>query len=251
MKRNYIGLTGFKTPWQISHALETFFKLKLKSDHILMIGLLISPRNIDRDWQSARYPLFEAYDGLIESCHERSFTTLHIDSKNTIDWDKDLIQLCKHLDVDKIGGFQINVKHPRIDQLKNIKRVYDRKDIIMQYSNDFLDLSPNEAKVEFTPYAESIDHVLIDPSRGRGVELHNDKAIAHYTMLIENFSFNVGFAGGFSPSNITSHIRELRKSLKTNNFSTDVETGIRDDNDDLSLERMDEYLVNICKAFNE
>lgn len=253
MIENYIGITGITKSVKVDKTLELFnqFGFNMDSEHIPMLGFLISPRNLNQDWYSSRYPKASQFKPLLKIAEGRAFNTLHIDSKAHLDWDIALETLVKELDlVDLVDGFQINVKHPELKKFKRLRKVFPHKKIILQYSNDFLDLKPRDACKQIKPYSKVIDYILMDPSRGRGLGLDTLIACIHYRVLKNNFNFGIGFAGGFNPDNIWNYLDTIIGEIGTKCFSTDIETGLRNANDDYQASKAGNYLKKVRIRLN-
>ena len=253
MIENYIGITGITRCVQVEKTLELFnhFGFSMDSEHVPMLGFLISPRNLNQDWYSSMYPKASQFKPLLKSAAGRAFNTLHIDSKAHLDWDIALETLVKELDlVDLVDGFQINVKHPELNKLTRLRKVFPHKKIILQYSNDFLELKPRIAYKQIKPYSKLIDYVLMDPSRGRGLGLDTLIACNHYRVLKNNFNLGIGFAGGFNPDNIWNYLDTIIGEIGTKCFSTDIESGLRGAEDNYKVSKAGFYLKNVRKRLN-
>ena len=250
--KNYIGLTGLTTVYQVEYTLEVFKKLKLglNSNPMGMIGFLISPRNLKSDWYSSRYPRLDLFHPMLEKARDKAFTTLHIDEKSTSNWLFSFTQLVdKVTKVDRykvhelVKGFQINVKHPNPLDICTLRETYPGVKIILQYASDFLNLDLDMAIDDLGSYRNCIDYILIDPSRGWGLNLDIEKAINNYNGITREFpGLKIGFAGGFKPSTIKDIIDNLCNGLESLDFSIDIETGLRTESDQLDLLKVYQYL---------
>jgi hypothetical protein len=117
IQQTYVGITGFTRREQVRGVLDHFEDRGFVSrgtDHVPMIGLLISPRNLDKKWFSSRYPPIEDFNDLIDDAKGRSFLTIHVDEKATSNWVDSLIDLGSMIDMKHVDGIQVNVKHPSI-----------------------------------------------------------------------------------------------------------------------------------------
>ena len=245
MTKNYIGLTGVTSASQSMIVISLFDEkgINMKSEIIPMIGILISPRNLDPEWYSNRYPNLKTIGEIIEAIKGKCFLTLHIDSKSEYSWCDDLFKLCEKIPKE-FDGFQINVKHPNVSDLQRIKEKYPNKEIIMQYSDDFITMNTYDALDSLNQYIKYVDNILIDPSRGRGLEIKIDEAIKHYNLIHNAFHhIKIGFAGGFNPNNIETYTTKFNSNIGQKTYSTDVESGVRDQYDRLDLTLFEKYLT--------
>lgn len=89
--------------------------------------------------------------------------------------------------------------------------------------------------------ADSITHVLFDPSGGRGASFEANAAIHTLNAIASAFPhLRRGVAGGLSPENILAKLRPIRANDPT--ISIDVEGRVRDPkSDELILERVVAY----------
>ncbi len=264
MNKNYIGITGLTNIHQVE-MLVTYFKkfgFIIDSDRIGMIGFLISPRNLDPDWKSSRYPSFKKYKPMLETCKKRVFSTLHIDTKSSFDWLSSLKTLLQKIEpdsekmMDLIDGIQINVKHPDPCDISELKILYPDLKIILQYANDFIKLDAESVIKDLKAYENIIDYILIDPSRGRGLKIDFRDAINHYKLIDKAINVKIGFAGGLNSENIETFLNDTiqhNDGLNHINFSLDVESGVRDEFNNLDLSKVFKYLKNCqyCIAWNE
>jgi phosphoribosylanthranilate isomerase len=58
---------------------------------------------------------------------------------------------------------------------------------------------------------------------------------------------SLGFAGGLNPQNIDTKIGTLVECLPSKNFSIDIESGVRDDEDNLDLPKVKDYIEKSSK----
>jgi len=249
MARNYVGITGCTTPLEVEQVLDCFNEngFSMESNHVPMLGFLISPRNKDPSWHSARYPQLEIFDPLIEMAYGRAFVTIHIDEKATSAWEEDLYYLLEKIkQAGCIDGIQVNVMHPKLEDIKKLRD----KLIIMQYSTDYLSKNVDQAIDEFRPMARYIDYALIDPSRGAGIEIDVQNCIPHYKELRWNLGLRVGFAGGLNPENIEGMVRSIIEGADTRDFCLDVESGVRTNNQ-LDIVKVKDYLHALSNVIHE
>lgn len=102
-------------------------------------------------------------------------------------------------------------------------------DFIFQYNESNSELC-NKVKDKF----ENINF-LYDSSGGRGIERNKwPSPIKHHF---------TGYAGGLTPGNIKEQLKLIEESCNKDDIIwIDVETGVRDDNDKLDLNKVEEFL---------
>jgi phosphoribosylanthranilate isomerase len=94
-----------------------------------------------------------------------------------------------------------------------------------------------------------INALLIDPSRGRGVEFDTEVSVNLFNKLKSlTRGISIGFAGGLTPENVNEKIIELKKKLRSNKFSLDVESGIRNEKDELEIRKVRKYIYSSLTA---
>jgi phosphoribosylanthranilate isomerase len=251
--KNYIGMTGITEEKQLFGIDSIFRNGKFPNqNHDIMIGILISPRNLDKTWFSSRYPNIWEIKNILQSLYKKEkykdfFNTLHIDEKANSNW-----EYCLELLINKIGiipkGIQVNVKHPKVKDIKRLSERFPETQIIFQYSGDFLNKDIKEAMKDLSVYTKYIDYVLIDPSRGRGLELNSNLALKHFIQIKKDFNhLNVALAGGFNHKNIRDYVKAFKASLDSFDFSLDIESGVRDNDDKLDLIKFESYIQNLSK----
>lgn len=251
MDNHYIGITGIKTPVQAVQVLDAFSMagFTMKTRHVPMIGILVSPRNLDPDWESCRYARIGDIPPIIDACKDQCFLTVHVDAKGTSSWNEDFYKVLDQLPVDDIDGFQINVINPGYSQMDDLRKKYPGKQIILQYSEDFMGVTVKKAVLRLGLFEKCMDRILIDPSRGRGKAIDMDSGMKHYSKIAEMYpSIKIGFAGGFNPGNIEGIVEMLLETIGTE-FSLDVESGVRDGDDALDMTRVVEYLATVKSGF--
>jgi hypothetical protein len=251
---NYVGVTGIKSVSDARAVLGLFEKhgFTMQSCKIPMIGILVSGRMLDVTWESERYPRIDVLGEIISEIDGKAFCTVHVDNKPRSKWCDEILAIEAYLSGMDVGGIQINVKHPLPGEIARLKKEFHKDvSIIMQYSDDFISKDPKKAAADFSAYAHLVDYVLIDPSRGQGLEINAGKALSHYTELKKHFDIGIGFAGGFTSANIGKYIEKFKKHVGGSNFSIDVETGVRDNKNDLSIKMVDEYLSSAHEAFQK
>lgn len=244
MLKHYVGVTGITSAKEGTSVLNCFARagFSMIGRHVPMVGVLISPRNLDPEWHSYRYAKFGDFPSIIKSCEKKCFLTLHVDAKSKDDWKGDFCKLLDNLPLEGVDGFQINVMHPEPSQLRDLRSKYPGKAIIFQYNKDFTSKDVSSAMQDMDKYEGLFDFVLIDPSRGRGEQIDMERSMEHRDALVARYGKLVGFAGGFNPENIEGIVESLVERIGTD-FSIDVETGVRNEKEELDIGLVLEYLM--------
>jgi len=137
-------------------------------------------------------------------------------------------------------GVQINVSWPEPEDIKEIKINHPKLKTILQVSN----FSSLEERIK----GYYVDYILIDTSRGEGVDFDIDEAIRIYNTIKKNNSALIGFAGGFSPENVRERVYFLKEKLDTRDFSIDAEGRLRTGKY-LDSNKAEKYLKEAMKSF--
>jgi phosphoribosylanthranilate isomerase len=239
----YVGVTGFTSKSDMMVAINTYFLESERSSitsHDLMLGILLSHHAIKRDGEAsrfpARYPPLDAIPDLVDAAKSaggnHAVVALHYNTKNPyISDDVELI-------FDEIGrssasldAIQLNIAFiPDEQEIKKIKAKH-RVKIIAQINGTIM-------RDRSLPYISSalstipVDHVLVDPSGGKGKDIDIGESIAVYKQLRSKTSACIGFAGGFGPDNVEEKVSEYVKKIGTTRFSVDAEGKMRDPSTD-------------------
>lgn len=213
-----------------------------------MIGILVCDRNLNPTWSDSRYPKLNYIRPMLERLNKEPncFSTLHLDQKRVDDWSQTLVKLTVRIG-ELPKGFQINVMHPQFPHLRAYKGMIKRTDIktILKYSTDFMKYDNYFMDHEVEDFMEYTDYFLIDPSRGAGIEIDIKKALFHYKGMKElSKDISVGFAGGLNHKNIEKIIKPIIKEVGLD-FSLDIESGVRDDDDKFSPYLFETYIMNL------
>jgi phosphoribosylanthranilate isomerase len=138
-------------------------------------------------------------------------------------------------------GIQLNINWPDPNDVKRIKDTYPKLSIILQVSG-FSSLEKVKSYYGFC------DYILIDSSKGRGIEFNLNEVVKAYRTIQEYIPTTIGIAGGFSPENVRGRVLDLRKSLRTDNFCIDAQNRLRT-NGHLDMHKVDKYLKEAIEAF--
>jgi phosphoribosylanthranilate isomerase len=256
----YIGVTGFTKPADIATAINTYaVELERHGSiknviHCFMAGILLSHdilHGTGMPRAPARYPPMKNIPALLDAIKINgkygSFSAIHYNTKNQYLSDEvdAIIEIIGKRNEGNFGAIQFNVGFiPDAREIKKIRENYRNNPfgIITQINgsvmreHDFSEITSRVAKMP-------VDHVLIDPSGGRGKEIDVDASSAIYKILRNSTSAGIGFAGGFGPGNVEEKTRRYVQKLGTTRFSIDAESGVRDPaNDAMDVGRVNAYI---------
>jgi phosphoribosylanthranilate isomerase len=229
-QKRYIGITGFTTPDQIREINQFWQQIKPENT-ILMIGILVSPKTFKHELTNPRYPQEEDLKKMIKECHPfhplNNLILFHYNTR-TQAFAEEVCQLFRDYNID---GVQLNISHPDLDEINEIKAKYPMKKIVFQANNSVL----NQLESYKYLHEIAIDYVLIDPSGGRG-SLITQAAINEILPYLPE-DIRIGLAGGFMPENIHEW------AIQFPDYCFDIESGVRT-KDILDIEKAKQYLKN-------
>lgn len=244
----YIGVTGFTKRIQVLEALSVYPDYYGRR-YQLMVGVLASWRSLRSlplkpRWQQRTPPnsklgqIFLA-DPRIENLIHYSASPEHAD-----DLFEDLIAL-HNLAGPHINGFQLNIAWPSPKALGSyLQRYSTETKFVLQLGAHALRRahdSPEAVAIWLRDYDGLIDAVLIDPSGGRGLPFDPHIALQYLVAIsLRNPDLDLGLAGGLGPDSL-NHLKPILKHF--DDLSIDAEGRLRDENNDLDLSRVKQYLI--------
>lgn len=242
----YIGITGFMSMFEVARVLD---EVPSDSDRRLMVGVLASSKTLagGTNKHPGRYPPRQSIN-LVFMDDPRTLNLIHYatDDKTTL-----AAQLGLLMDIggDLLQGFQLNIAWPEPKQLEQARRRGAK--FVLQVGGRALELverDPKRLANRVADCAGLIDHVLLDPSGGRGQPFDPVAARMYLTALAERLpTLGLGVAGGLSGR--TLHLVEpLIRDFPDLNI--DAEGRLRDPVDDhLSLDLAREYAAAAFRLF--
>jgi hypothetical protein len=282
-KKHYFGITGSTQLREVEEILKIFerYNLSIKSNIMPMLGFLISYKWNKKDLKyphNKRYPkIYDLFD-LLKICGGKCFKTIHYNTKE-VKFSGEVIDLLnyslsntyvsipynKDMDMDleiKLGslidGIQLNIAKPNPFEIAKIKERFPHLLIILQFNNSFNKIPLKELRYMIKyRYYEVIDYILIDFSQGRGIKTQTDEFSNIYKEISKelkqmNKKIHIGFAGGFSSNNIIKRVVNIFNNLtQPVFFSLDVEGRLRDTNNDLDLNEVEQYINNFMDIYNK
>lgn len=248
MKAPYIGVTGFMSKNDVASVVEGYTP---KSGRLLMVGVLASLKSvkgIPNKW-SRRYPKPEMIASIFpDSEHTLNLVHYATDERETLL--EQITYITKTFGGPQFQGFQLNVRWPNIDVLKQYKREFPDKMIVLQCGGGALKQAGNDpvrlAKM-IGNYNEVADYALIDPSGGLGKALDIGFSLACLNELASmKLKIGAGIAGGLGPDSV----ERIKPIVDVHsNISIDAEGQLRDNNDDLSVMRTKAYISKASAMF--
>ena len=238
----YIGITGFMSKQEVEAVLAL---MPEGGRHKLMVGVLASSktlRNVANKWPN-RYPKTDKIGNIFVD-HPAALNLIHFNYK------KDLggilfreLETLMHLAAPNVHGFQLNIAWPNIEQLEQFRALYPDAVIVLQIggrafakANNDPEMLARLAKV----YDKYVNYFLLDPSGGFGIELDTDELQQYIDSLrFSRLKAGLGVAGGLSARTMDL-IYPIHRVCS--NICIDAEGRLRDEEDQLDLEKAGAYL---------
>jgi phosphoribosylanthranilate isomerase len=252
----YIGVTGLTTLNEVTSTLKYFNAARYKGClHVPMLGFLVSYKCLEYGFNPGdrKHPKLRDLSALLSEAKKdtNAFVTIHYYTKNTSQLYEEISKVLKLNDIyerELCDGVQLNSVWPPKEEVLKIKENFPRLKIILQLPGGATNgmsaqQVSNKVKNDY-PYVE---HVLIDPSGGKGQPFDINRSTEIYNALKSTgFNGNVGFAGGLCGENVGAII----SMLPSTGISIDAEGGLRDKLSDesgdsvLNLEKVKTYVTN-------
>lgn len=263
MELPFIGVSGPTSKSEVDMSAEVFRKYNLRpgTAHEPSLNFLVSYKTLDDPnlrHENRRYPLFCDLPVLLEAAKGRAVTAIHYNSRRPEILTEDARKILASKDIydrDLCRTLQINIPYYQPDQLIKIKKDFPKAKLIFQMSNESI---RGMTKRQIIDYLKDypVDYVMIDLSRGRGLELDIDSSSEVYKKL-KPLGKTTGFAGGLNGFNIEGTVRRFRKLLGTNRFSVDAESGLRVEYHErhggshIEKEKLESYIRGAVSGFSE
>lgn len=231
---NYMGIVGITTIPQMEMILRfsrrsCFFNKKLSIGYLLSQKHKYNPTN-------KRYADIRVIDKLLETTRTYNiFNVIHYNTRER-EFSREIFWIMRRIQNNElIKGLQLNINNPDLNEIIKIRDKYPQLKIIYQWRKS-TNLKPEELK--------HIDYILIDSSGGRGLPLDVDYAVKVYK---KTFPYvKVGFAGGLSPDNLLEIMLRINEKIG-NDFSFDAESGLRNQFNQLDLEKVLDFIEAYSK----
>lgn len=255
MKQPYVGITGFMSRDEVEHCLNY---LPTDTNRLLMVGVLASQKTIhgERNSQPKRYPRKEHYSKIFVE-DPRVLNLIHFGTNNPQypELYDDLMR-CAEYAGPNIDGFQINAVWPDAIALDKVKKQLPKARFVLQVSPHLIGYSSMQTMqlvITFNRLYKAIaDDILIDFSRGQGIQLPTDVFLKYARAFDhdEHPRFGLTGAGGLAEHNVVKVISPIAKEFTY--MSVDAENGLRDETEfggDLCLDRAGLYLERAFGIF--
>lgn len=268
--KNYVSVTAGVDYQEVSK-ISALFKAAgytMESEHVPAIGFLVSQRTVhypETKARNLRFPIFKEIPNLIHAANNEILTVMHYNPNN--DQPASPEALSEQV-INALQSFysqrlchtvQLNGKSLHdIKQVRQIKEHFEDLDIILQVSAHAMKaLTASDVARRISRYNDSINYVLIDPSRGRGIEFD----VGHSSELFDAIKslptdYSVVFAGGLSGNNVERYLCQLVDRIGSTDFSIDAESRLRNKingffgQDILNLDKVREYIKNSAKVLS-
>lgn len=176
--------------------------------------------------QLARYPSMEWVDEVLEL--SQKYAGLNLAAHFCGDYTKKFLEgkfpfIDHPLFYKGFKRIQLNLSSKRASEVvKNLTTDFSSLNKEVIFGGNYNDI------MDFSYFAKNKISVLFDTSGGKGVELDTYSIVP----VVDEKKLSVGYAGGLTPLNIASKMKELNSVLDPDDCVwIDMETGIRTDND--------------------
>lgn len=242
-KTPYIGITGFMNQEQVQNVLKNRNTHPSIVGRRLMVGVLVSSKTlqgIQNKWP-LRYPKMTDL-GLIFTNDTDCLNLVHFSSDNPTNLFDDLMQITQFAG-ENLHGFQLNMAWPDKEHLLRYKEKYPNAEFVLQVGHEAFSQKGNDLTQIYQAvlgYGGAIDHILLDMSGGRGLDLDHQKIGS----LVSEFSpisyLGVGVAGGLSPENVQQKLLDIVNQYP--DISIDAEGKLQAAHGGLDLSEVRKYL---------
>lgn len=254
----YIGITGFTKQSEVSQVLAGETLQWIPTDRKIMIGILSNSKTLVgiQNKFPNRNPAIATIPSIFLA-HEKVFNVIHYHSDETTGR-MYYAELCHitNMSGKLLQGIQLNNAWPNPGVIMRYRSTFPHIQIILQIGEKAFQaidysrrLSAKEVALcvvkKLLSYKNIIDAVLIGRSGGYGKKICIGSADACLHAL-ENIlpELSYGIAGGLSPEgDDLEPVRVLAKQYPK--LSTDSESGVRDANDHLKIDKARLYLKKV------
>lgn len=251
----YIGITGFTDNSQI----KTVMTITLRQLYypLTMIGVLVSDKTLRGE--ESKWPKRNPPKEKLASIFEPYANTLNLIHYHTQDQEHliDQLQSVDRLVGDHCDGYQLNMPWPDPRTLERYLSkcalLRRKRAIVLQCGRRALEKFDHDpkriAKEVFGNYEGIVDYVLIDPSGGKGQEFDTSFAFeCLYELMNAGRNIGPGIAGGLSAKNVWDKLVPIWQDMPER-FSIDAEGRLRDENDELDVEKCKTYIQSACRFY--
>jgi len=159
-------------------------------------------------------------------------TAVHYNSRNCDDLEGEIAELLAVDGMYASGACcraQLNIANPDEEALARLRNRFQDLELILQIPLSIPELETIASLTKYlSRYGGLVDHVLLDPSGGRGTELSDELLeTAAQALTVADGDYHVGIAGGLCGENLASRIGSARQELGSMPLSIDAETKLR------------------------
>lgn len=245
----YIGITGVTTREQVEEIVRrapndtNADDVGDRIDRRLSIGFLVSDKTLGGR-PVKKFKRYPAVDDVQSLLHPAVFNVVHYHSE---DVEADLVEVSRRCGLYSGCGMQLNIAWPSVERVRDLRRseilpILQVGKVAIAQAGGSLDVVVDRVNA----YAPFLKYVLVDLSAGEGLPITSE--VIDIAMRVFNGSVAVlpVIAGGLGPDSLglvgsfTSSgyfVGAMRSYL-----SLDAESGLRDDGDDLVVDRCITYL---------
>lgn len=245
----YIGVTGFMTRNEVQEVLSLLPK-GFKECFYLMVGVLVSNKTLNGGTNSYpfKYPMIEDVTRIFLNRSD----VLNLIHYSTDYPDKLLVDMLRLMELggDNCHGIQLNVTWPKTDIIRSFRESFPITKLVLQCSPKSMEEVGNNPDVfaeRLSSYKGLVDHILIDSSGGRGIEMDIEKTISCIN-VIKDMGFSIGVAGGLGPDNIELILGDVIGGYH-NAFNIDAEGRLRNENGSFNIEKAVYYVSRAYEYF--
>lgn len=240
----YAGVTGFMHREHVNVAVAA-----LEGTLPLMVGVLASEKTLSGATNSKpnRYPKREDIAGIFPEKSPRTLNLIHLGGIPVRTHLGAFMHIAESYGGENFQGFQLNVHLPDPGVLREWKARRRRSGqdacIVLQCRESVIEQGGRKPRAVvdlLAPYANVVDHILVDGSGGEGVPLDVDFCSDVLAEVARRrWKVGMGLAGGLTAETLETWLSKLALYF---DFSIDAEGGLRDADDHLSMPAMLDYL---------
>ena len=249
MPQPYIGITGFMSRKEIDECAK---RRPPNSSRLLMCGVLVSSKTLagktNKYWNS--YPKLEHLAMILAGNQPGVFKCLHL---TTDEPEKLYNQAMLGIDYGggKVDGIQLNMVWPDEKAIRRLKDQEPKLKFILQVSPHlagYSTLSPEQLASNLSYYSGQVDYVIVDYSRGFGLDAPIDE-VKKYFAALHCFHSGIGIVlgGGLFSGNVCKIINPLLTLYP--DISIDTQRKTRDDSEDGGHLILPEAIAYLEEAF--
>lgn len=230
--QSHIGITGFISREEVEAVFNSGTK-EWKSP--LQVGVLVSSKSLAGLPQEnvKRFPKREVLPTIFADT-PNTLNLLHFNTNRPEQLADDLLK-AHELAGPLCHGFQLNIRWPDIRAIEEYRKVHPGAKITLQCGNGALEELENlehDLPARVREYGTLINYVMIDQSGGKGVVFNHLFMRRAFESLQQIPDIGLILAGGLGIKNLY-RLHPLWKKFRE--FSIDVESGVRNDKDDLDI----------------